>query len=99
MQQTSASPAAGTVPRPAPEAVPRNSAIEAYNLADLRRHAKRVLPKGLFEFVDRGTENELALRTMREALEHVLLRPRVLVDVSQRNQATEFFGRPSSSLG
>lgn len=97
MQQTSASPAAGTVPRPAPEAVPRNSAIEAYNLADLRRHAKRVLPKGLFEFVDRGTENELALRTMREALEHVLLRPRVLVDVSQRNQATEFFGRPSSS--
>jgi isopentenyl diphosphate isomerase/L-lactate dehydrogenase-like FMN-dependent dehydrogenase len=97
VQQTSATPAAGTVPRPAPEAVPRNSTIDAYNLADLRGHAKRVLPKGLFEFVDRGTENELALRTMREALERVMLRPRVLVDVSQRNQATEFFGRPSTS--
>lgn len=97
VQQTSATPAAGTVPRPAAEAVPRASTVEAYNLADLRRHAKRVLPKGLFEFVDRGTENELALRTMREAIERVSLRPRVLVDVSQRSQATTFFGRPSSS--
>jgi isopentenyl diphosphate isomerase/L-lactate dehydrogenase-like FMN-dependent dehydrogenase len=97
VQQTSATPAAGAVSRPETEAVPRTSTAEAYNLADLRQLAKRALPKGLFQFVDRGTENELALRTMREAIERVMFRPRVLVDVSQRNQSTEFFGRPSTS--
>jgi isopentenyl diphosphate isomerase/L-lactate dehydrogenase-like FMN-dependent dehydrogenase len=76
--------------------VPRRSSAEAYNLADLRALARRMLPRGLFEFVDRGTENEVALRNMRAALERVAFRPRVLVDVSARTQATRFFGQPSS---
>jgi len=97
VQQTSVTPAPSGVARSAPSAVPRASKAEAYNLDDLRQLAKRVLPKGLFEFVDRGTENELALRTMRDAIERVMLRPRVLVDVSQRSQTVDFFGRPSSS--
>jgi isopentenyl diphosphate isomerase/L-lactate dehydrogenase-like FMN-dependent dehydrogenase len=78
------------------DSVPKPSSAEAYNLADLRALAKRVLPKGLFEFVDRGTENEYALHSMRAALERVAFRPRVLVDVSARTPATQFFGRPSS---
>lgn len=97
MQQTSAQPAAAALAPAAHSAAPPHSAVRAYNLADLRKLAKQVLPKGLFEFVDRGTENEVALRTMRAALEQVMLRPRVLVDVSQRSQATSFFGRPSAS--
>ena len=109
MQHTTATPATSGVAlcaketaqkaarKTAPSAVLRASKAEAYNLADLRLLAQRVLPKGLFEFVDRGTENEVALRTMREAIERVSLRPRVLVDVSQRNQTADFFGRPSSS--
>ena len=39
----------------------------AYNIADLREIAQRRLPKGLFEFVDRGTEDEIALRNNRAA--------------------------------
>jgi isopentenyl diphosphate isomerase/L-lactate dehydrogenase-like FMN-dependent dehydrogenase len=72
------------------------SPVKAYNLADLRSLAKDVLPRGLFEFVDRGTEDEHALVSMRAAVAAVHLRPRVLVDVSMRTQATEFFGQPSA---
>ncbi len=79
-----------------PRQVPAKSSLEAYNLADLRQQARKILPKGLFEFVDRGTENELALRTLRAALDRVLFRPHVFVDVSARNTSTDFFGKPSA---
>ena len=36
--------------------------LGAYNIEDLRRIAQRRLPKGVFEFVDRGAEDEAALR-------------------------------------
>jgi len=70
--------------------------VQAYNIADLRTMAKKVLPKGLFQFVDRGTENEYALQRMRAAIDRVAIRPKVLVDVSQRTQETQFFGVPSA---
>ncbi len=74
----------------------RHSRAAAYNVEDLRQLARRALPKGLFQFVDRGTENEAALHSMRAALERVRLCPRVLVDVSARTQQTSFFGKPSA---
>jgi isopentenyl diphosphate isomerase/L-lactate dehydrogenase-like FMN-dependent dehydrogenase len=67
--------------------------LGAFNIADLRALAKKRLPKGLFEFVDRGTEDEVALLNNRAALDRIKLRPRVLVDVSQRKLNTELFGR------
>ncbi len=70
--------------------------VEAYNIADLREHARRILPKGLFEFVDRGTEDEHALRANREGFERIRFRPRVLVDVSRRALDTTLFGGPST---
>ncbi len=38
-----------------------------YNVYDLRDVAKRRLPKAVFEFVDRATEDEIALRNNRAA--------------------------------
>ncbi|MGH6620039.1 MAG: alpha-hydroxy-acid oxidizing protein, partial [Alphaproteobacteria bacterium] len=67
--------------------------IGAYNIADLREMARRRLPKGVFEFVDRGTEDEVALRNNRAAFERIKLKPRVLADVSRRSQATTLFGK------
>ena len=64
----------------------------AYNIADLREIAQRRLPKGLFEFVDRGTEDEIALRNNRAAFERIKLRPRTLIDVSGRSQGITLFG-------
>src|SRR5690606_9320093 len=65
----------------------------ALNIADLRQLARRRLPRGLFEFVDRGTEDEVALRNNRAAFERIKLVPRGLVDVSARSQAVTLFGR------
>lgn len=71
--------------------------LDAWNIADLRDLARRALPRGLFEFVDRGTEDEVALRDLHGALERVKFSPRVLVDVSHRSTRTDFFGQSSSA--
>ena len=65
---------------------------DAYNIADLREVARRRLPKGIFEFVDRGNEDEVALRNNRTAFERIKLQPRTLVDVSKRSQEITLFG-------
>jgi isopentenyl diphosphate isomerase/L-lactate dehydrogenase-like FMN-dependent dehydrogenase len=67
--------------------------LGAYNIADLREMARRRLPRGMFEFVDRGTEDESALRHNRAAFERIRFRPRTLVDVSARSQEITLFGR------
>ena len=66
----------------------------AYNIDDLREIARRRVPKGMFEFVDRGAEDEVALRNNRTAFERIRLKPRALVDVSRRSQAITLFGNP-----
>ncbi|MES2563792.1 MAG: alpha-hydroxy acid oxidase [Pseudomonadota bacterium] len=66
---------------------------DAQNIFDLRDMAKQRLPKWLFEFVDRGTEEEVGLHNNREAFERVKLMPRMLVDVSGRKLNTTVFGK------
>src|SRR5271154_2664196 len=67
-----------------------------YNVNDLRLAAQRRLPRGVFEFVDRGSEDEVALRNNRAGFERIKLRHRALVDVSGRSLATTLFGKPAS---
>lgn len=69
--------------------------MHSFNIPDLREAARRRLPRGIFEFVDRGCEDDAAVRGNREAFTKVRFAPRTLVDVSQRSLATSFFGRPS----
>jgi (S)-mandelate dehydrogenase len=66
------------------------------NVYDLRDAAKRRLPKGVFDFVDRATEDHLAVANNRSAFERIKLRHRALVDVSGRSVATTLFGKPAS---
>ena len=66
------------------------------NLAQLRELARDVLPRGMFEYVDRGTEDEVLLRENRDAFERIRLRPRVLVDVSGRSAKVKLFGKELS---
>lgn len=69
----------------------------ALDIEDLRQMARRRLTKGLFEFIDHGSEDDIALRHNRTALERIKLRARVLNDVSARNPAITLFGKPQSS--
>lgn len=65
---------------------------ECYNIDDLRVAACKRLPRLLFEFVDRGAEDEVAPRNNREAIERIKLAPRALVDVKTRSQKIRLFG-------
>ncbi|HXF66504.1 MAG TPA: alpha-hydroxy acid oxidase [Burkholderiales bacterium] len=70
----------------------RRAALNAYDIADLRELARRRLPRGVFEFFDRGNGDEVALANNRAAFERVKFSPRVLVDTSRRSQAVTLFG-------
>ena len=67
---------------------------ECYSINDLRLAAQRRLPKGVFEFVDRGVEEEIALANNLEAFHKVKLRNRVLVDIDDVSLGTTLFGKP-----
>jgi (S)-mandelate dehydrogenase len=69
---------------------------KAVNIEDLRRLAKRRLPRAIFDFFDGGAEDEVTLRENRAAFERVRLLPRVLVDVSRVQTAVDLLGKPSS---
>ena len=64
-----------------------------YDLADLREAARQHLPKGIFEFMDRGAERELALAENMAGFERLKLRTRFLVDLEKRDMSTELFGK------
>ena len=66
--------------------------LKAYNIFDLRERALKRVPKGLFEFVDRGTEDEVSLANNRGVFNAIRFRPRTLVDVSARSTAAKIFG-------
>lgn len=67
-----------------------------YNVAQLRDAARRRLPRPLFEFVDRGAEDEVTLRANREAFERLRLVPRLFVDVSSIDLSTTVAGEKLS---
>lgn len=62
------------------------------SVADLRRLARRRLPRGVFDYIDGAAEDEQALARNRAAFDRALLSPRVL----QGNQVPEI---TSSILG
>lgn len=66
--------------------------LKAYNIFDLREIALKRVPKGLFEFMDRGTEDEVSLKNNRAVFDRIRFKTRTMVDVSKRNQDTTIFG-------
>jgi isopentenyl diphosphate isomerase/L-lactate dehydrogenase-like FMN-dependent dehydrogenase len=65
-----------------------------YNIDDLREAARRRLPRSIFEFVDLGSEDGVALVNNREAFQRLKLLNRVMVDVTSTNVETSLFGKP-----
>jgi L-lactate dehydrogenase (cytochrome) len=61
-------------------------------IEDMRRAARRRVPKMFFDYADHGSYAEETLRANRIDLERIKLRQRVLVDVAQRDLATTILG-------
>src|SRR5215207_5653157 len=63
------------------------------NIEDLRRAARWNMPKAMFDFVDGGANAEWTQRRNSSEFERIMFDPRVLVDVSDRDQSTTVFGQ------
>ena len=69
----------------------------AINIDDLKRMAKRRLPRIMFDFIEGGVEDEVGLRTNANAFRDLRLVPRYYIDTSKREQKSTIFGRTFSS--
>jgi L-lactate dehydrogenase (cytochrome) len=93
--KTATTPPPAIVKREA-SAVPR--ALRRYlSLDDFEITARRRLPKMLYGYVSGATETDAALRDNRRAFEEYGFVPRVLKDVSNRDQTTTLFGKTYAS--
>lgn len=69
----------------------------ALSIDDLRRLARRRLPRFVFDFIDGGAEDEITLRRNRQDFERIELLPRVLVDVSEPRLQTVLLGSAAAA--
>ncbi|MFK7888512.1 MAG: alpha-hydroxy acid oxidase [Gammaproteobacteria bacterium] len=69
---------------------------KAYNIEDLRRMAKRRLPKVIFDYLDGGADDEVTLRNNRSVFSNYDLIARALVDVSGLSTNTTVLGEELS---
>jgi L-lactate dehydrogenase (cytochrome) len=84
--------------RPAPTAQRAQAAVPGHlkrylSLADFEPVARRRLPRMVYGFIAGAVETDAALRDNRRALDEYGFVPRVLNDVSGRNQTTTLFGK------
>jgi L-lactate dehydrogenase (cytochrome) len=66
------------------------------SIADLRELARRRVPRAFFDYVDRGSYDELTLARNRADLDALCFRQRVLRDASQQHLATTIVGREAA---
>lgn len=90
-EQVSTKPAA-----PSSTALPR-ALRKVLSLDDFELPAKRRLPRPIYGYIAGAAENNASLRDNRAAFDDYAFKTRVLVDVSQRSQAIELFGRRYAS--
>jgi L-lactate dehydrogenase (cytochrome) len=64
------------------------------NIADLREHAKRRLPRAVFDYIDGGADAEITLSENCRAFEDVILRPRSAVATPACDLRTTVLGTP-----
>src|SRR6476660_3220605 len=67
--------------------------LGAYSIEEIRKMAKKRLPRAIFEYVDGAAEDGIAKENNRQVYRSLKIKNRVLIDVSKRSTATEIFGR------
>jgi len=68
----------------------------ALTIDDLKRMARRRVPKMFFDYADSGSWTEGTYRANESDFARILLRQRVLVDMTDRSLASEMVGQPVS---
>jgi L-lactate dehydrogenase (cytochrome) len=66
------------------------------SIADLRTLARKRIPRAIFDYADGGSYDELTLRRNRAALDALVFRQRVMIDISRLSLATTVLGEPWS---
>lgn len=70
--------------------------LRPISLYDLEAHAEKALPRSVWDFIASGAQDELTLNRNRKAFDDILLRPRFLVDVLERDLRTTVLGQEIS---
>ena len=74
----------------------RRRLARAVSVDDMRRMSKRRLPRGVFDYIDGGAEDERTLRANCEAFASVKFRPRVLRGVADIDVSGQILGAKTS---
>ena len=69
--------------------------LRAWSIADLRRIAKKRLPRAIFDFFDGAAEDEITLADNRAAFERVRLAPKMLAGVERIDTSAVILGARS----
>lgn len=72
---------------------PKPSSKRVVSCEDARRHARKRLPRLIFDYAEGATGREVAALKNREAFDAIELTPRVLQQVGQRSMLTNFLGQ------
>jgi L-lactate dehydrogenase (cytochrome) len=62
------------------------------NIEDLRQLARRRVPRALFDYVDRGSHDEISYKANSADLKAIRFRQRVLIDADNRSLGTTMLG-------
>ncbi|MQM04988.1 hypothetical protein Taro_037796, partial [Colocasia esculenta] len=62
------------------------------NVNEFEELARKSLPKMYYDFFSGGAEDQFTLKENIQAFQRIMLRPRILVDVSNINMSTEILG-------
>ena len=68
----------------------------ATNVAELRALARRRTPRSVFDYVDGGAGDEIAMARARDAFDRVEFSPHVLRNVSKVSVKTTILGKPAA---
>ena len=75
------------------EAVAHYCLKRCHNIRDLRRYAKRRIPRPMFDYMDGAADDEVTLNRNQSDFNRYDLLPRYLVDVGEIDPSTEIMGQ------
>ena len=82
----------GASPAPTQPYAPGRTLVDIVSLGDAESAAGKITPRDFFEFVQSGVADERTLRWNTERFQEIMLRPRMLADVSALDTTVRLFG-------